>query len=42
LEQERAELRKQVAAHENELAIAVGVNKARRERLGWRRLRLGL
>jgi hypothetical protein len=26
---------KQVAAHTNELAITVGVNKARRERLDW-------
>ena len=35
LEQERAELRKQVAAYTNELAITVGVNKARREPLDW-------
>jgi division protein CdvB (Snf7/Vps24/ESCRT-III family) len=33
LEQERAELRKQVAAHKNELAIAGGMNEARRRRL---------
>lgn len=33
LERERAELRQQVEAHKNELAIAVGVNKDRRERL---------
>jgi recombinational DNA repair ATPase RecF len=31
LEQERAELRKQVAAHENELTIVVGMNKARQQ-----------
>jgi septal ring factor EnvC (AmiA/AmiB activator) len=35
LEQELAELRRQIAAHKNELAIAVTVNKARRERLEW-------
>jgi hypothetical protein len=33
LERERAELRQQVEAQKNELAIAVGVNKDRRERL---------
>jgi len=32
LEEERAALRKQVAAHKNELEIAVSMNKARRER----------
>jgi len=33
LEQELGELRGQIAAHKNELAISVAVNKARRERL---------
>ena len=33
LEQELGELRGQIAAHKNELAISVAVNKPRRERL---------